>query len=117
MILVKQRTDCDCGCAAVASICGVSYEEAEKAWEAALGRKPHASRYAHLLKVIAELGHEGERVNSAFLCIRFVREKPRMRSGHWVVLIGDALWCPTLGWFQFKSDYPWQYFGRGIALK
>lgn len=116
MILVKQRTDCDCGCAAVASLCGVTYEQAAEAWRSSLGREPHASRYWHLLKVMESLGKPGYRVNSAHLCIRFVREVPRAKMGHWVVVIGDALWCPTLGWFQFKSDYPWKHFGRGIAL-
>lgn len=117
MEMVMQRTEVDCGCAAVASLCRVSYEEAAKAWVNTWGRPPHSSSYRHLLKVIEQLGFSGERVNSAHMCIRFVRERPRMKSGHWVVTIGDGLWCPTSGWYQLKSDYPWKHFGRGIALK
>jgi len=117
MIMVKQRFEFDCGCAAVASLCQVTYEQAAEAWERALSRKPHASNYKHLLAVIAQLGMQGYRVSSGDRCIRFVREKPRLRTGHWVVVVGESLWCPTAGWFQLKADYPWKFFGRGIAIK
>ena len=112
---VYQRTNCDCGAGAIATLLGVPYEVVADAWISALGHPPKQSSYKALIKILDHLGVKAKKVTSTKRGIRRVRDKAGARHSHWVVVNGEYLWCPTIG-ASTVSDYDWQYFGHGIEI-
>ncbi|XUO88433.1 cysteine peptidase family C39 domain-containing protein [Halomonas sp. KM072] len=111
---VRQRTENDCGCAALAILLGLSYEEVANAWRASLNREPNGSTYTDLLKVAAHLGYtlkRGRTTNG----IRRIRPEPRANYSHWVVLLGNWIYCPTVGIYH-KDHYAWKAWGDGLEI-
>lgn len=116
MRCVLQRKNNDCGAAAVASLTGKTYEEVEQAWQEVFGNAPKASSYRDLLAVLSFMGFNAHKVTKTSQGIRRVRSEPRCNHSHWVVICGDALWCPTSGWYEPIASYPWKHYGHGIEI-
>lgn len=112
---VPQRTDEDCGCAALAMLLDLTYEDVAEAWRAALSREPNKSTYADLIKVAAHLGHRLVRKRTTN-GIRRIRPEPNCKHSHWVVLRGDTIYCPAAG-IHSEAVYLWKAWGHGLELR
>ena len=112
---VRQRTYEDCGCAAIATLLNITYEEAASAWRGALNRAPNKSNYRDLVAVLESLGKKTKR-GRTLNGIRRVRPEPGAKISHWVVLASDWVYCPTRGIFH-KDHYPWQAWGAGLEIR
>lgn len=111
---VRQRTENDCGCAALAILLKLSYEEVADAWRASLNREPNSSKYSDLVTVAGHLGYSLKRgrTNNG---IRRIRPEPRASHSHWVVLLGNWIYCPTVGIYH-KEHYAWKAWGDGLEI-
>lgn len=114
---VYQRTDSDCGIAAIATLVGLPYDHVATAFGVTTNRKPGASSYKDLIATMGHLGIKSKKVTKAKWCIRRARHKQGDRHSHWVVTYSDgAIWCPTLGFFKGIELYGMPHLGHGIVL-
>lgn len=114
---VYQRTLSDCGCAAIGTLVGLSYDRIAEAWIEELGREPSGSHYWQLLAVLRRLGIQAKKVGSCEWGIRRARCRKGDRHSHWIMTYSDgSLWCPTLGWFPTIKEYGMPHLGHGIVL-
>jgi hypothetical protein len=114
---IYQRTDSDCGIAAIATLVGLPYDAVEKAWRSALNRKPGASSYKDLLATLAALEILAEKAVNPSCGIRRCRGEKYARHSHWIVTYSDgSLWCPTIGYVPGIADYGMPHLGHGIRL-
>lgn len=117
VIGVWQRTENDCGVAALATLTNSTYEEIELSWWNALGRNPDPSSYKDLLKVLDHMSLNAKKVKSTNKGIRRARYERRSDHSHWVVMLGnDGLWCPFSGWHKTIDTYEMPHLGHGIEL-
>lgn len=114
---IHQRTDSDCGIAAIATLVGLPYDAIEKAWRSALNRNPGASSYKDLLTTLAALGVRAEKATRPTCGIRRCRGEKYASHSHWIVTYSDgSLWCPTIGYVPGITDYGMPHLGHGIRL-
>lgn len=114
---VYQRTDSDCGIAAVATLVGMSYEAVEDAWRKSINAPPGASSYKDLLVTLDCLGISSKRATKSNWGIRRARARKRDRHSHWIVTYScGGVWCPALGFFKSIDIYGMPNLGHGIVL-
>lgn len=117
MEFVRQRTENDCGVAALAMLLSTTYDDIVPAWRKALNAGLRASSYKDLIAVSAEMGVALEKQRRPVgRCIRRVRPEPYARHSHWVAMDGEWLYCPTRGIYHHEH-YPWQAWGHGLTIK
>lgn len=112
-----QRTMSDCGCAALGTLIGLTYEQVAEAWIEELGREPAGSHYWQMIAVLRRLGIQARKVGSCGWGIRRARCRKGDRHSHWIVTYSDGgIWCPTLGHFSSIKGYGMPNLGHGIII-
>jgi len=125
--LVRQRHEWDCGVAAIAAVCGLSYEAVAAAVDADLVAERAGLYLEQLITIAAALGHRLERgrvvagrvtvpADQAGIVGLLLDAGLADERAHWAVVFRGAIQCPQTGAIAPIREYLVAHRAEPFAL-